>query len=120
MLYQFGALTIDQVEKCMSIEGKRVGDAAVEFGFLTREKSSISSWESRSKRSSTRRCSLASGMFYFLDRYDESRLMSRYNISANSLLMEGVRRMDEMSYFRERVPSENHVPTKVQGKADPV
>ncbi|MFO0661587.1 MAG: DUF4388 domain-containing protein [Polyangiaceae bacterium] len=118
VLYQFGALTTEQVEQCMAMEGKRVGDAAVELGFLTREKL----YQLMGKQVEEivyKTLLVGDGMFYFLDRYDESRLMSRYNLSANSLLMEGVRRMDEMSYFRERVPSENHVPSKVQGKSDP-
>jgi hypothetical protein len=33
--------------------------------------------------------------------------------------MEGVRRMDETRYFRERVPSELHVPAKVAGRGPP-
>ena len=36
-----------------------------------------------------------SGMFYFLDRFDESRLTSRQNLPVSGLLMEAVRRMDD-------------------------
>ena len=59
------------------------------------------------------------GMFYFLDRFDEARVTSRQNLSVNGLLMEGVRRMDEMRYFRERIPSDEHVPERVPERALP-
>jgi hypothetical protein len=58
-------------------------------------------------------------MFYFLDQYDESRLTTRQNLAVNGLLMEGVRRMDEMRYFRDRIPSDQHVPERANIR-DPV
>jgi hypothetical protein len=118
ILYQYGALTAEQVESCTQIEGKRFGDAAVELGFITRDKL----YQLMGKQSEEivfKTLLVGDGMFYFLDRYDESRLMSRHNISAAGLLMEGVRRMDETSYFRERIPSDEYVPVRVPGKADP-
>jgi hypothetical protein len=62
---------------------------------------------------------VSDGMFYVLDNYDESKLTSRLNLSVSSLLMEGVRRMDETRYFRERIPSDEHVPGRVPGKGPP-
>lgn len=118
ILYQFGAMTPEQVETCMNHEGKRLGDAAVELGILSREKL----YQLMGKQVEEivyKTLLVGDGMFYFLDRYDESRLTSRYNFSANSLLMEGVRRMDEIKHFRDRVPSDAHVPTRVPGKNEP-
>src|SRR5262249_24491233 len=59
------------------------------------------------------------GMFYFLDTFDEKRLAARQNISVSALLMEGVRRMDETRYFRDRIPSDQHVPDRVPNRAPP-
>lgn len=118
ILYQFGALTQEQVAQCMAMEGKRLGDAAVELGLLTREKL----FQLMSKQAEEivyKTLVVGDGMFYFLDRYDESRLTVRTNLRANALLMEGVRRMDEINYFRERIPSDEHVPVRVQGKKEP-
>ena len=50
------------------------------------------------------------GVFYFFDRYDEALLARRHNMSAAALLMEGARRMDEMRFFRERVPNDDYIP----------
>jgi hypothetical protein len=50
------------------------------------------------------------GMFYFFDRYDEATIGRRHNLNASLMLMEGARRMDEMKFFRERIPNENYIP----------
>ncbi|MFT3764244.1 MAG: hypothetical protein QM820_01790 [Minicystis sp.] len=45
--------------------------------------------------------------------------MARQNLPVNGLLMEGVRRMDEMRYFRDRIPSDQHVPARAAGRDKP-
>ena len=118
ILYAMGALTEEQVTAAMAVEGKRIGDAAVELGFVTREK--LYGLMGRQAEEIVYKTLLVGdGMFYFLDGFDDGRLSSRHSISANGLLMEGVRRMDEMSYFRERIPSSDHVPFKTPGKKEP-
>jgi hypothetical protein len=114
ILYQFGALTQEQVAQCMSVPGKRLGDAAVELGLLTREKL-YALMSKQAEEIVYKTLVVGDGMFFFLDRYDESRLTVRTNLRANALLMEGVRRMDEINYFRERIPSDEHVPVRVAG-----
>lgn len=118
VLYQFGALTEDEVNECMLEAGKRIGDAAVELGFITREKLFFYMGK-QTEEIVYKTLVVGDGMFYFLDRFDESRVSARHNLSAGMLLMEGVRRMDEMSFFRERIPSDEHVPTRVPGKREP-
>jgi len=118
ILYQLGALTQEQVDQCMAVEGKRIGDAAVDLGLLTRDKL-FHVMSKQAEEIVYKTLLVGDGMFYFLDRYDESRLSSRHNLSANALLMEGVRRMDEINYFRERIPSDEHVPVRVTGKKEP-
>ncbi|HEU4408464.1 MAG TPA: DUF4388 domain-containing protein [Polyangiaceae bacterium] len=118
ILYQFGALSPEQIEACTQVEGKRLGEAAVDFGFITRDKLyALMGRQAEEIVYNTLR--LGEGMFYFLDQFDESRLTRRHNLPANALLMEGVRRMDELSYFRERIPSDEHVPVRVPGRAEP-
>jgi hypothetical protein len=118
ILYQLGALTQEQVDQCMALEGRRLGDAAVELGFVTRERL-YQLMANQAEEIVYKTLMVGDGMFYFLDRYDEARIASRHNIPATSLLMEGARRMDEMSYFRERIPSDDHVPVRVTSKKDP-
>jgi hypothetical protein len=64
---------------------------------------------------------LSSGTFYFFDRYDEKAISHRHNLNVSGLLMEGVRRMDEMRFFREKVPNDEYVPTPTNavGKKPP-
>jgi hypothetical protein len=56
--------------------------------------------------------SVRDGTFFLLDGFDDAVVPSRHTLSANALLMEGVRRMDEMHYFREKIPSDEHVPVR--------
>jgi len=115
ILYQYGALNQEQIEACVHVTGKRIGEAAIEFGFLTREKL----YQLMGKQVEEivyNILRVGDGMFYFLDRYDENRLSTQYNLASSALLMEGVRRMDELSYFRERIPSDDHVPVPIPNK----
>jgi len=118
ILYQFGALTQEQVEQCMKVEGKRLGDAAVDLNLITREKL-FSLMSKQTEEIVYKTLLVGDGMYYFLDRYDDSRLAARTNLRSNALLMEGVRRMDEINYFRERIPSDEHIPIKTTKKNDP-
>lgn len=118
ILYQFGALSQEQVARCMKVEGKRLGDAAVELGLITREKL-FSLMSKQTEEITYKTLLVGDGMYYFLDRFDESRLAARSNLRANALLMEGVRRMDEINYFRERIPSDEHIPIKTNKKGEP-
>lgn len=117
ILYQFGALSQEQVTQCMN-ESKRLGDAAVDLGFISREKL-FSLMSKQAEEIVYRTLLVGDGMYYFLDRFDESRLSARSNLRANALLMEGVRRMDEINYFRERIPSDEHIPIKTNKKGEP-
>lgn len=114
VLYRYGALSREQIhEAARAVTTElRFGEAAVMLGFLTRE---------RLYQLITRQTEeivfavllVGDGMFYFLDTYDPTRVASRQNLQVSALLMEGVRRMDETRYFRERIPSDQHVPERV-------
>ncbi len=120
LLYRLGVLSQEEVQEVEVAlpEGRRFGEVAVALGLVTREKL----FEVMAKQ--VNEIAFASllvsdGMFYFLDRYDPARVPLRHHVSANSLLMEGVQRMDESKYFRERIPSESHVPVPIAGRSDP-
>jgi len=120
VLYRYGVLTREQVDaaaKAVTTD-LRFGEAAVKLGFVTREK--LFQMMGKQTEEVVYNVLLVSdGMFYFLDSYDESRLAAHLNLSVGSLLMEGVRRMDETRYFSERIPSQLHVPAKVPGRGPP-
>ena len=120
VLYRYGALTEQQVEETAAAvtAETRFGEAAVKLGFLTNEKL-FHLMGKQAEEIVYAVLLVGDGMFYFLETYDEARLPCRLNISVNSLLMEGVRRMDETKYFRERIPSDQHVPERLPDRTPP-
>ncbi len=60
-----------------------------------------------------------SGTFCFLEGFDASKLVTHQLISAQALLMDGITRMDEIRYFREKVPSADYVPTRAANALTP-
>jgi len=121
VLYRYGALTTEQVATIAAAvtPEMRFGEAAVKLGHVTRER--LFQLMARQTEEIVYAVLLVGdGMFFFLDQYDENRIHARQSLSVNGLLMEGVRRMDEMRYFRDRIPSEQHVPSiNDGGKAPP-
>jgi hypothetical protein len=120
VLYRYGALTKEQVaETAAAVTADvRFGEAAVRAGFVTREQ--LYQLMGRQTEEIVYAVLLVGdGMFFFLDQFDDARIHTRQNLSVNGLLMEGVRRMDEMRYFRDRIPSDQHVPERVVGRDTP-
>jgi hypothetical protein len=56
---------------------------------------------------------------FFLTQYDVSTLNSPFTLNAQSLLMEGLRRMDEMDYYGKRIPSTAHRVERVADASGP-
>ena len=120
LLYRLGVLTEAQVEvvRASLATGRRFGELAVELRLVTREKL-FEVMVTQAKEIFFSTLIVADGMFYFLDRYDPSRVALRHHVSASNLLMEGVQRMDESKYFRERIPSDSHIAIPIAGRSDP-
>jgi Domain of unknown function (DUF4388) len=117
VLYRYGALTKEQVATtAAAMTGDvRFGETAVKLGLLTRER--LYQLMSRQMEEIVYAVLLVGdGMFFFLDQFDEARVHARQNLAVNGLLLEGVRRMDEMRYFRDRIPSDQHVPERAGGR----
>jgi hypothetical protein len=120
VLYRYGALTEEQLaitSKAVSSE-MRFGESAVKLGFLTRERL-FQLMGKQTEEIVYAVLRVGDAMFYFLDSFDESRLNTRQSLPVTALLMEGVRRMDEIRYFRDRIPSDQHVPARVPGREPP-
>lgn len=121
IMYKLGALSSEEIEivsrQVETHEGRRFGQLAVDLGLIGSERL-FNVMQKQVEEIVFASLRVSDGMFYFLDGYDESRLATRHHVSANGLLMEGVRRMDEVKYFRERIPSDEHIPAQVQGRAD--
>jgi hypothetical protein len=120
VMYRYGALTDEQLERITegAKAGRRFGELAVEFGILSQER--VYGFISKQAEEIVfGTFAVGDGTFFFLDGFDDSRLASRHAVSANALLMDGVTRMDEMRYFRQKIPSYDYVPGRVEGRAPP-
>ncbi len=112
MLYQFGVITREQLETIVqtsATSGKRLGESAIELGFVSAEEM----YPMMAKQVEAvfyAALRVGDGTFFFFDRFDEKAIGRRHNLNAAGLLMEGARRMDEMQFFREKIPSEHIVP----------
>jgi hypothetical protein len=120
VMYRFGAITEEQYEIIMQGVrlGARFGDTAVDLGIATREQ--IYAHIQRQVEDVTFAALLVSdGTYFFLDGFDESRLVSGHATSANGLLMDAVTRIDEMKYFRVKIPSKDHVVVRAENRDAP-
>ncbi len=121
-LYRFGVVTreqIDSVVKSSAGSGRRFGEAAIELDYVTPERL-YPMMARQVEEVFYAAVQIGDGTFYFYDRFDEALLGRRHNLNASMLLMEGARRMDEMRFFRERVPNEHYIPApRETGKKPP-
>lgn len=111
-LYRFGVITrgqLDAVVEASSKSGKRLGEAATDLGLLSSEEL-FPMMARQVEEVFYAALRVEHGVYYFFDDFDERRLFVRHNLNAGGLLMESARRMDEMRFFRERVPNEHQVP----------
>ena len=120
VLYRFGAISTEQHEAILEKmrSGIRFGEAAAEVGALTHEK--LYEYIGRQVEEVVyATLTIADGTFFFLDGFDDERLVSRHTVSASALLMDGVTRMDEVRYFRQKVPSADCVPVRLETSSPP-
>jgi hypothetical protein len=120
VLYKFGVITNDQHERIMGRvnAGVRYGTAAVELGLVTQER--VFEYLGRQiKEVVYSTLTVGDGTYFFLEGFEETRLVAHHAVSANVLLMDAVTRMDEMRYFRERVPSADFIPFRLSNAAPP-
>jgi hypothetical protein len=117
VLYRYGVIDEAARDRVLGLvkSGKRFGEAAIELGVLKQDQ--IFKYIAKQVDEVVfATLTVGDGTFFFLDGFDESRLVSRHMVSANALLMDGVTRMDEMRYFRQKIPSAEHVPIKNDGR----
>jgi Domain of unknown function (DUF4388) len=120
VLYRYGVIDADARDRVMQVvkSGKRFGEAAIDLGVLAPEE--IFKYIAKQIDEIVfATLTVSDGTFFFLDGFDEARLVLRHTVSANALLMDGVTRLDEMRYFRQKIPSAEHVPVKHEGRSAP-
>lgn len=120
VMWRFGALDETQHQAIMEqVErGARFGSAAVALGLLTREH--VYDFVGKQIEAIVfGALEVDDGTFFFLDGFDSDRLVSRHTLSASMLLMDGVTRLDEIKYFRQRIPGAEWVPVRGDREGEP-
>jgi hypothetical protein len=110
VMYRYGAMDDAQYQKVMQrVEaGARFGDAAIELGVSSREQ--VYAYLGKQIEEIVYAAmAVDDGTFYFLEGFDHERLVSHHTLSANMLLMDGVTRLDEIRYFRQKIPDADWV-----------
>jgi hypothetical protein len=105
IIYRYGAVTRDQLDDAMKevTQTRKIGRVLVEKNYIDAHKL----WHFIRLQVEEIFYSLLQfkrGSFYFFPR-DESEFPSALTLSTQELLMEGVRRIDELGYMRERIPT---------------
>lgn len=106
LLYRFGLVTADQLEQALGqLAGtRRLGRVLIDMGVITAH-DLYTGIRRQVEEIFYSTLLLRSGVFYFYNLEEEKRAPQQLNLQTQNLLLEGVRRIDEMSYFRERIPS---------------
>jgi hypothetical protein len=113
ILYRAGALTREQLEEALEATqavSRRFGEAIMDLRFQTPEQL-FPMMVRQVEEVFYAILQLSSGTFWFFDAFDEKAITYRYDLHVSPLLMEGVQRMDEMRFFREKIPNDQFVPT---------
>lgn len=121
IMYRFGAIDEFQLRHTLDKQkesGLRFGDMAVELG-ISNHSQVYQYLGKQAEEIVLASMQVGDGMFCFLDGFDDEAVPFHHSLSLNNLLMDGVTRMDEMRYFRQRVPSGDYVPDRVEGRTEP-
>ena len=112
ILWRFGAITrsqLDEIVQHAGRSGKRLGETAVDLDFVGPEEL-FQMMARQVEEVFYGAVHVSRATFYLFDGFDESRLARRQMLGAGALLMEAARRMDELQFFREKIPSDAWIP----------
>jgi hypothetical protein len=117
VLYKHGALTRNQVDEALTLmsSSRRLGDIVVQKGWI-KANDLYAMLQKQVEEVFYNTLSMPKGTFLFARGIDAAAIPVRVNLPAAGLLMEGVQRIDEWAYFRERIPDSTMVPVAVPGR----
>ena len=120
VMYRYGALSEADLERVAAHAGRggRFGAVALELGLIT-QRDVFRCLKHQIEDIAFACFAQSSGTFCFLGGFDSKKLVSHQVISAQALVMDGVRRMDEIRYFREKIPSAAYIPARAGLTTEP-
>lgn len=122
VLYRYGRLGEKELAQAEAEdtpgEGRRFGESALLRNALT-EEALYQGLRDQVTEVVVGALRVGSGTFFFLDGIeDEEQLRTREPVPIHKLIMEGVTRIDEMSYFEQKIPTSLHVPVRVENASE--
>lgn len=110
LLYRFGMITPQQLKQALGRvgRGRKLGRVLIEMEVITaHELYTIIRRQVEEIFFSV--LLIRTGVFYFYTLDGEQHVPAQINLDTQNLLLQGVKRIDEMSYFRERIPHKDIV-----------
>lgn len=113
VMFRYGMIDEPTIERILAAQepGRRFGATAVELGVVDGEQIYFAVGK-QIEEIVYAALEVGDGTFFFLDGFDADRLASRHTLSASMLLMDGVTRLDEIRYFRQKIPTADWVPVR--------
>ncbi|MBK8264690.1 MAG: DUF4388 domain-containing protein [Nannocystis sp.] len=114
LLFRYGLVDEEQLASILAriAHGERFGAAAVALGFVS-EAQVFEHLQRQIDEVVHSMLLIADGAYCFLDGFEEASIGYRRTVPALSVLMSATARLDEMRYFRARIPSGEHVPERI-------
>ncbi|MCA9656782.1 MAG: DUF4388 domain-containing protein [Myxococcales bacterium] len=116
ILFRYGHIDEEQMASILArvAHGERFGAAAVALGFVTQEQ--VYNCLAKQVEEITFQCTMVSdGTYAFLEGFEEAKIPWRRAMSAFGVLMESVARLDEIRFFRARIPAGTYIPERLVG-----
>jgi hypothetical protein len=110
ILYRYGIITHDQLQNAVAATAgaSKLGQILVEQGLLSPH--DLYTWVRKQvEEIFFSVLVMRSGAFYFYRTDEDHGPVSQLSLSTKQLLFDGVRRIDELGYFREKLPSSDMV-----------
>jgi hypothetical protein len=106
ILFRFGVITKEQLEEAQGAVSheQRLGHVLVQMGALSTDEL-VAYVKKQIEEILFSVLLMPDGSYYFYKQSDGARNNSTLQLETKMLLMEGVRRIDEMVYFRKKIPS---------------
>lgn len=120
VMYRYGHISEEDlggIEEAVG-NGRRFGEVAVDLGVVTKDQV-YKAFSQQITEVVVAAMHVSDGTYFFLDGFEDSDLSTRMAVSVNNLLMDGVTRMDELSYFAQKIPTVEHVPAMTGQPEEP-
>ncbi|MEY4547227.1 MAG: hypothetical protein RL685_3422 [Pseudomonadota bacterium] len=120
VMYRYGIISAADLERVAAHAGRggRFGAVALELGLIT-QRDVFRCLKHQIEDIAFACFAQSTGTFCFLEGFDSKKLVSHQVIAAQALVMDGVTRMDEIRYFRQKIPSGAYVPARASVTTEP-